>query len=161
VDEHDRRVGPGGVGQLVIRGATVMRGYWEKPEETAKSLRPGPLPGEQVLYTGDYCRLDDDAGRMDDIIKSRGEKVAPNEVESALYAVPGVKEVAVIGVPDEVLGHAVVAFVVLEDGATVTENDLRRECLNRLESFMVPKSIKFRRFLPRSSNGKVRKTDLA
>jgi amino acid adenylation domain-containing protein len=166
VDEHDRRVGPGGVGQLVIRGATVMRGYWEKPEETAKSLRSGPLPGERVLYTGDYCRLDDDGylyfvGRMDDIIKSRGEKVPPNEVESALYAVPGVKEVAVIGVPDEVLGQAVVAFVVLEDGATFSENDLRRECLNRLESFMVPKSIKFRRFLPRSSNGKVRKTDLA
>lgn len=60
VDEHDRKVGPGVVGQLVVRGATVMQGYWEKPEETAKRLRPGPLPGERVLYTGDLCTLDED-----------------------------------------------------------------------------------------------------
>ncbi|MHB8877707.1 MAG: class I adenylate-forming enzyme family protein, partial [Myxococcaceae bacterium] len=79
VDDQDRKVGPGEVGQLVMRGATVMRGYWDKPEATAKKLRPGPLPGELVLYTGDYCRLDEEGylyfvGRMDDIIKSRGEK---------------------------------------------------------------------------------------
>ncbi|HOD25398.1 MAG TPA: class I adenylate-forming enzyme family protein, partial [Polyangiaceae bacterium] len=82
VDEQDRKVGPNEVGQLVIRGATVMRGYWEKPEQTAKKLRPGPLPGEYVLYTGDYCKMDEEGylyfvGRMDDVIKSRGEKVAP------------------------------------------------------------------------------------
>src|SRR5262249_42298246 len=75
VDEHDRKVDPGEVGQLVVRGATLMRGYWEKPEETAKKLRPGPLPGEVVLYTGDCCRMDDEGyfyfvSRMDDIIKS-------------------------------------------------------------------------------------------
>ena len=90
VDEDGQRLGPDEVGQLVIRGATVMKGYWEKPEATAKKLQPGPLPGEQVLYTGDFCRLDDEGylyfvGRMDDIIKSRGEKVAPKEVESALH----------------------------------------------------------------------------
>ncbi|HQF22815.1 MAG TPA: AMP-binding protein, partial [Polyangiaceae bacterium] len=77
VDEQDRKVGPNEVGQLVIRGATVMRGYWEKPEQTAKKLRPGPLPGEYVLYTGDYCKMDEEGylyfvGRMDDVIKSRG-----------------------------------------------------------------------------------------
>ena len=98
--------GPGVVGQLVIRGATVMKGYWEKPEATAKKLKPGPLPGEQVLYTGDYCRIDEEGylyfvGRMDEIIKSRGEKVAPKEVENALMDIPGVKEAAVIGVPDD------------------------------------------------------------
>ena len=87
VDENDKRVGPGVVGQLVIRGATVMRGYWGKPEATARKLKPGPLPGEQVLYTGDYCRIDEEGylyfvGRSDDIIKSRGEKVAPKEVEA-------------------------------------------------------------------------------
>ena len=115
VDENDQKVGPGVVGQLVIRGATVMKGYWEKPESTAKRLRPGPLPGEQVLYTGDFCMLDEEGyltfiGRMDDIIKSRGEKVAPKEVESALVSIEGVKEAAVIGVPDELWGHAVKAF---------------------------------------------------
>ena len=165
VDENNCRVRPGQVGQLVVRGATVMRGYWEKPGETAKVLRPGQLPGEQVLYTGDYCRLDEESylyfvGRMDDVIKSRGEKVAPTEVEAALCAVAGVKDVVVVGVPDSMLGEAIEAFVVLEEGAAVTENDLRRECFKRLESFMVPSSIKFRSFLPRSNSGKLNRADL-
>lgn len=166
VDENDNRVGPNTVGQLVIRGATVMRGYWEKPEATAKKLRPGPLPGEMVLYTGDYCRLDDEGylyfvGRMDDIIKSRGEKVAPKEVENALTNVPGVKEVAVIGVPDEILGEAVKAFVVLEAGASFTEKDLQKEAQKRLETFMVPKFIAFVSELPKTTTGKIKKTGLS
>ena len=166
VDENDRRLGPGQVGQLVIRGATVMSGYWEKPEATAEKLRPGPLPGERVLYTGDLCRLDEDGylyfvGRMDDIIKSRGEKVAPKEVEKAISDVEGVKEVAVIGVPDDLLGQAVKAFVVLEEGAALTEKDLMRECQKRLEAFMVPKHIELRRELPKTGSGKIRKTGLS
>ncbi|MFO0693797.1 MAG: AMP-binding protein [Polyangiales bacterium] len=166
VDEHDNRLGPNQVGQLVIRGATVMRGYWEKPEATAKKLRPGPLPGEHVLYTGDYCRLDEEGylyfvGRMDDIIKSRGEKVAPKEVETALMNVHGVKEAAVIGVPDEVLGQAVKAFVVLEEGVTFTEKDLQRECQQRLENFMVPKHVVFVSELPKTNTGKITKAGLA
>ncbi len=166
VDEDGKRVGPGVVGQLVIRGATVMRGYWEKPEETAKKLRPGPLPGEQVLYTGDSCRLDEEGylyfvGRMDDIIKSRGEKVAPKEVENALVDVPGVKEAAVVGVADEVLGQAVKAFVVLEAGVRLDPRDLVRECQKRLESFMVPKEIVIVPELPKTTSGKIKKTGLA
>ncbi len=165
VDENDRPVGPGVVGQLVIRGATVMRGYWEKPEETAKKLRPGPLPGEQVLYTGDYCKLDEEGylyfvGRMDDIIKSRGEKVAPKEVESAIVDIPGIKEAAVIGVPDPILGEAVKAFVVLEQGADLGERDILRECARRLESFMVPKTVELIAELPKTSTGKIKKTGL-
>lgn len=166
VDEHDRRVGPGVVGQLVIRGATVMQGYWEKPEATAQRLKPGPLPGERVLYTGDLCVLDDEGyltfvSRMDDIIKSRGEKVAPKEVESAIANLPGVKEVAVIGVPDELLGQAVKAFVVAEEGVTLSEKDVLRECQKRLEPFMVPREVEFRGALPKSPNGKIRKAQLA
>ena len=165
VDENDRRLGRGEVGQLVIRGATVMAGYWRKPEETDKKLRPGPLPGERVLYTGDYCRLDDDGylyfvGRMDDIIKSRGEKVAPKEVESAIVDVVGVKEAAVIGVPDALLGQAVKAFVVLERGAALGAKDLERECQRRLESFMVPKQIVFVDELPKTATGKINKQAL-
>lgn len=160
VDENDQKVGPNVVGQLVIRGATVMKGYWEKPEETAKKLRPGPLPGEQVLYTGDLCRLDEEGylyfvGRMDDIIKSRGEKVAPKEIEAVLHSMPGVVEAAVIGVPDPVLGEAPVAFVVLEEGKTIRENELRRFCQERLESFMVPARFELRPALPKSDNGKI------
>jgi len=166
VDEDGNKLGPNKVGQLVVRGATVMAGYWEKPEATAKRLRPGPLPGERVLYTGDYCQLDEEGylyfvGRMDDIIKSRGEKVAPKEVEGALVSIPGVKEAAVIGVPDEILGHAIKAFVVLEEGASLSEKDIQRECQGLLESFMVPKVIVIVDSLPRTTTGKIRKLDLS
>jgi amino acid adenylation domain-containing protein len=165
VDENDQRVGPETVGQLVIRGATVMQGYWEKPEATARALRPGLLPGERVFYTGDYCKLDPDGylyfvGRMDDIIKSRGEKVAPQEVETVLLEIPGVKEAAVIGVPDDILGQAVKAFVVPEQGATVTEQTVRLACQGKLESFMVPKYVELLAALPRTQTGKITKAGL-
>jgi acyl-CoA synthetase (AMP-forming)/AMP-acid ligase II len=165
VDEDDKKLGPNEVGQLVIRGATVMKGYWEKPEATAKKLRPGPIPGEQVLYTGDYCRLDEEGylyfvGRMDDIIKSRGEKVAPKEVENVLYNIQGVKDAAVIGTPDELFGQAVKAFCVLEEGVTLTEKDVIRACQQKLEPFMVPKYVVFVPELPKTTTGKIKKTDL-
>lgn len=166
VDEHGRRVGPNEVGQLVVRGATVMSGYWEKPEATAKRLRPGPLPGEQLLYTGDYCRFDEEGylyfvGRMDDIIKTRGEKVAPKEVENALVSIPGVREAAVIGVPDAILGQAVKAFVVLDAGAVLSEKAIRLECQARLETFMVPRDVAIVTTLPRTTSGKISKLGLA
>jgi acyl-CoA synthetase (AMP-forming)/AMP-acid ligase II len=166
VNENDERIGPNEVGQLVIRGATVMRGYWEKPEETRQKLRPGPLPGEMVLYTGDYCRLDDEGylyfvGRMDDIVKSRGEKVAPKEVEIQLMNIEGVLEAAVIGVPDEILGQAVKAFVVLEQGVQLSERDILRECQRRMENFMVPKFVEFVPSLPKTTSGKIKKTGLS
>ena len=165
VDEHDRRLPPGQVGQLVIRGPTVMRGYWEKPEATAKKLRPGPLPGEHVLYTGDLCRLDDEGylyfvARMDDVIKSRGEKVPPKAVESAILEIPGVREVAVVGVPDDVLGQAIKAFVVVAPGVSLDASAIQRACRARLESFMVPSQVVFREVLPKSGNGKIQKSEL-
>jgi acyl-coenzyme A synthetase/AMP-(fatty) acid ligase len=118
-----------------------------------------------VLYTGDQCMLDEDGylyfiGRMDDIIKSRGEKVAPKEVESVLTNVPGVREAAVIGVPDPIYGQAVKAFVVLEKGSTLGEKDLLRECQKRLESFMVPRVVSIVADLPKTSTGKIKKSDL-
>jgi acyl-coenzyme A synthetase/AMP-(fatty) acid ligase len=142
-----------------------MKGYWEKPQETAKKLRPGPLPGEQVLYTGDLCKLDDDGylyfvGRMDDIIKSRGEKVAPKEVEHVLYNIAGVRDAAVIGVPDDILGQAVKAFVVLESGVTLNEKDIQRECQAKLENFMVPKYVEIVPELPKTTTGKIRRAAL-
>jgi amino acid adenylation domain-containing protein len=166
VDDQNHRVGPDVTGQLVIRGATVMAGYWGKPQETALRLRPGPLPGERVLYTGDYCRTDEEGylyfvGRMDDIIKSRGEKVAPKEIESVLYAIPGVEEAAVIGVPDEVLGQVAKAYVVFAEGAQIGEKELRRFCQERLESFKVPKHFEVAASLPRNNNGKIDKRALA
>jgi amino acid adenylation domain-containing protein len=166
VDEDGNKVPAGTVGQLVIRGATVMKGYWEKPEATAKKLKPGPIHGEQVLYTGDHCKMDEEGylyfvGRMDDVIKSRGEKVAPKEVENMLMNIPGVKEVAVIGVPDDILGQAVKAFVVLEEGVTLTEKQLQKECQSRLENFMVPKYFAITQNLPKTDTGKIKKTGLS
>jgi acyl-coenzyme A synthetase/AMP-(fatty) acid ligase len=165
VDEHDHKLPPDQVGQLVIRGSTVMRGYWGKPEATARKLRPGPLPGESVLYTGDLCRLDEDGylyfvGRMDDVIKSRGEKVPPKEVEDAILAIPGVREAAVIGVADELLGQAIKAFVVLDPGVQLDATAIQRECRRTLESFMVPSQVVVRDMLPKSDNGKIQKTEL-
>lgn len=166
VDEAGGKVGPNVVGQLVIRGATVMRGYWGKPEATAKKLKPGPLPGEFVLYTGDYCKLDEEGylyfvARMDDVIKSRGEKVAPKEVENVLMNIPGVKEAAVIGVDDDILGQAVKAFVVPENGVVLTEKQIQRECQARLENFMVPKYVAVVESLPKTDTGKIKKTGLS
>lgn len=162
-DDVGQRVGPGVIGELVIRGSHVMRGYWEAPEATAKAYHPGPTPGERVLYSGDYFKMDDEGylyfvARKDDIIKSRGEKVSPKEVEDILYSIEGVVQAAVIGVPDPILGEAIKAFVVVED-VDWTEKDILRHCRERLEDFMVPQHVEFRDSLP-ISNGKIVKKDL-
>jgi len=160
VDAAGERTAPGETGELVIRGPHVMKGYWENPEATAKALRPGPHPWEKVLYTGDLFRTDEDGylyfvGRQDDIIKSRGEKVAPKEVESVLYALMGVREAVVIGVPDPILGEAVKAVIACEPNARLTEKDILRHCAQHLEDYMVPKMVEFRSELPKSDNGKL------
>ena len=165
VDERGDKVGPGVVGELVIRGATVMKGYWNKPEATAERLRPGPVPGELVLYTGDLCRLDEDGylyfvARMDDVIKTRGEKVAPNEVEAALLGIAGIREAAVVGIPDTILGQAVKAFVVLQPGSELTPAAMRLQCQARLEPHMVPAEIVVVPALPRTSSMKINKREL-
>jgi acyl-CoA synthetase (AMP-forming)/AMP-acid ligase II len=166
VDETGRRLPNGAEGELVIRGGHVMRGYWEKPLETAERLKPGPYPGEKVLYSGDVFRTDDEGylyfvARKDDIIKSRGEKVSPREVENVLHTLDGVSEAAVIGVPDAVLGEAIKAYVVLREGFVYSERDVIRHCLANLESFMAPKFVEFVPELPKTDTGKVRKRSLA
>ncbi len=165
VDEAGHRLPDGSTGELVIRGSHVMRGYWNKPAETAERLRPGPLAGEMVLYSGDVFRTDAEGwlyfvGRRDDIIKSRGEKVSPREVENVLHELPGVLEVAVVGVDDSLLGQAVKAFIVLAPGRAYTERDIIKHCHARLENFMVPKWVEFTAGLPRTDTGKIRKTGL-
>ena len=165
IDESGQRLPNPATGELVVRGSHVMRGYWDKPAETARTLRPGPLPGESVLHTGDIFRTDAEGwlyfvGRRDDIIKSRGEKVAPREVENTIYSIDGVLDCAVIGVPDERLGQAVKAFVVLKPGAALTEREVIRHCLARLENYMAPKSVVFVADLPRTDSGKIRKLGL-
>jgi acyl-CoA synthetase (AMP-forming)/AMP-acid ligase II len=166
VDEGGERAAPQHVGELVVRGAHVMRGYWERPELTAAKLREGPIPGERVLYTGDLCRMDEEGylyfvSRMDDIIKSRGEKVSPKEIENVLYALEGISMAAVVGVPDPVLGQAVKAIVTCKEGFKLTVQDVQRHCASHLEDLMVPKIIEFRDEMPRTPAGKIDKRRLA
>jgi acyl-CoA synthetase (AMP-forming)/AMP-acid ligase II len=165
VNEEGQRVGPGVIGQLVVRGSNVMKGYWDLPEETDRVLKPGPLPGERVLYTGDFFKTDEEGylyfvGRKDDIIKTRGEKVSPKEIEDVLYALDGVVEAAVVGVPDPVLGQAIKAVVALREGTRLTEQDLRRHCARHLEDFAVPRAVEFRESLPKTTSGKISKREL-
>lgn len=152
-------------GILHVRGPHVMVGYWKDPEETAKMLKPGQLPGERFLCAQDWFVMDAEGffyfrGRSDDIIKTRGEKVSPVEVENVLYSNPAVKEAAVIGVPDEKLGQAIKAFVVLEKGSEITNKDLQRHCASRLEGFMVPQAIEIVSELQKTSSGKIKKDAL-
>lgn len=165
VDEHGHPVLPGDIGELVVRGPHVMAGYWRQPEETERKLRPGRWAGERVLFTGDLFRRDD-AGffyfvaRQDDIIKSRGEKVSPREVENVLYEIPGVLEAAVAGIPDPRLGQAVKAFVVLKPGVALDERDIKRHCASQLEDYMVPTAVEFLHELPKNDRGKIAKREL-
>ena len=119
-----------------------------------------------MLHTGDLFRTDEEGflyfvGRKDDIIKSRGEKVSPKEVENVLYALPGVSEAAVIGVDDPVLGQAIKAVVALDLGAELSREDIVRHCAKHLEDFMVPKIVAFETALPKSENGKIDRREIA
>ncbi len=165
VDEDGKRVGPGVMGELVVRGSNIMKGYWEMPEETAKRIRPGAFAGDRVLYTGDLFRMDEEGflyfvSRKDDIIKSRGEKVSPKEIENVLYSIEGVVEAAVVGVPDELFGQAIKAFIVRENGSAITEKDIQRHCAAHLEDFLVPKFVEFASELPKTDTGKIKKSAL-
>jgi len=157
---------PGRVGQLIVRGAHVMAGYWNRPEETARALRPGRYPHERELCTGDLFRQDEDGhlyfvSRADDLIKTAGERVGPREVENVLYEIEAVKEAAVIGVPDDTLGSAIKAFLSLNEGTSLTASEVVRHCQSRLERFMVPKHVEFRPELPKTATGKISKQGLA
>ena len=165
-DDAGERVPPGEVGELVVRGEHVMQGYWNDAAATAERLRPGRWPWERVLATGDLFRQDDEGylyfvGRRDDIIKSRGEKVAPREVEAVLHAAEGVRAAVVVGLPDRLLGEAIVAYVVPREGAQLTPAALRRHCAARLEDYMVPARVELCDALPTTPNGKVDRRALA
>ncbi len=165
MDVNGTPVRPGEVGELVVRGANVMKGYWGRPEETARALKLGDNPWERWLYTGDLFTVDEEGflyfvSRKDDIIKSRGEKVSPLEVENVINELPDILEVAVLGVPDELLGEAIKAVVVLREDSKLTSKAIIGHCARRLENFMVPKYVSFEESLPKTTSGKIRRTTL-
>ncbi|SCZ55983.1 class I adenylate-forming enzyme family protein [Thiohalomonas denitrificans] len=160
------RAEPGETGILHVRGPHVMLGYWRRPEQTARMLRPGYWPGERMLCTQDLFRSDEHGflyfvGRSDDVIKSRGEKVSPVEVERALCRIEGVHQAAVLGVEDPILGQAIWAFVEPDGTNEITSAHLKAGCSERLEPFMVPKRFEIMDQLPRTANGKVDKQHLS
>ncbi|MGZ4968618.1 MAG: class I adenylate-forming enzyme family protein [Methylobacter sp.] len=166
LDQTGQPVKPGAVGTLHVRGSHVMLGYWKQPEKTAHMLKSGPLPGERLLCTHDLFTVDEDGylyfiGRTDDIIKSRGEKISPLEVETALYSIQGIREAAVLGIPDLLLGQAVIAFVSLIEENSLSGGQIKKLCGDKLEAFMVPKQVMILPELPKSANNKTDKKALA
>lgn len=162
--EDGARLGPNQVGELVVRGRHVMRGYWRSPQATAERFRPGVIPGERVYHTGDLFRTDEEGymyfvARKDDIINTCGKKVAPKEVENVLHRCPGVLEAAVVGVPDEMMGEAIKAVVVV-DSPAVTRAEILAHCKQFLEDLMLPKYFEIRAELPKTNSGKVLKRAL-
>lgn len=152
------------VGEVVIKGPQVMKGYWNKPEENAKVFVN--IDGENWLRTGDLAKMDGEGyfyfvDRIKDMMKYKGYLIAAAEVESVLYDHPAVKEVAVIGVPDPAVGERMKAYVVLrEDARGITHHDLVRWCREKLAPYKVPEFIEFRDMLPKSPVGKILRREL-
>ncbi len=164
VDAEGRPSPPGEIGELVVQGENVMQGYWGLPQENEKVLRSDER-GKKLLYTGDLFTADADGflrfvARKDDIIKTKGEKVSPMEVEDVLHSHPDVAAAAVFGAPDAILGQAVHAAVVLRRGSSLKERDVQLYCSRHLEDFMVPQEVRFLDELPQTPNGKINKQEL-
>jgi long-chain acyl-CoA synthetase len=159
VDDEDRDVPVGEVGEIIGRSEAMMAGYWQMPEQTAKKLRNG------WLHTGDLGRLDEDGyvymvERKDDLIISGGVNVYPREVEEVLYGHYAVSEASVIGLPDEHWGEVVKAVIVLKPGAQATEKEIIEFCGKNLAGYKKPKSVDFWTELPKSPQGKILKKDI-
>jgi long-chain acyl-CoA synthetase len=163
LNEQGKAVAPRETGLLYVRGPHLMTGYWGDPKLTAERLRDES--GERTLCTNDYFTVDEDGllyfvGRTDDIIKTRGEKVSTVEVENVLHGIPGVRQAAVVGVPDELFGEAVRAYVVPDGNHPLTQEDVLRFARRKLENFMVPREVVIVDELPHTESGKVRKRSL-
>jgi fatty-acyl-CoA synthase len=147
------------VGEIIVKGDIVTKGYWKLPEETKKSVRDG------WLYTGDMAVMDEEGyvtivDRKKDMILTGGENVYSTEVENVLYMHPAILECAVVGIPDQKWGEAVKGFVVLKPGQEATEREIIQFCKERLAHYKAPKSIDFIGALPRTGSGKIHKKGL-
>jgi long-chain acyl-CoA synthetase len=160
VDPDGREVPPGEVGEMLVRGRNVMKGYFEMPEATARAIVDG------WLHTGDLVRKDADGyvymvDRLKHMIICGGYNIYPKEVESVLHEHPAVLECALVGVPDPVKGEVPKACIVLRDGTTATAEEIEAFCRRSLAAYKVPRVVEFMTSLPRTATGKIRKVDLA
>jgi len=159
VETGEIELAAGEVGELIVKGPQVMKGYWNSPQETGKVLKNG------WMYTGDLATMDEDGfffivGRKKDMIISSGFNVYPREIEEVLFEHPAVKEASVIGVPHEKRGETVKAFIVLKEGETATAEEIRQFCKKNLAAYKVPTFVEFRKKLPKTMVGKVLRREL-
>jgi long-chain acyl-CoA synthetase len=161
VDDAGKPVAQGEVGEIRVRGKTVMQGYWKKPDETAETIS-----ADGWLRTGDLGHLDENgrlfisAGRKKDLIIRAGENVSPLAIENALMNSPAIAEVAAVGIPHERVGEKVKVFAVLREGAQATEQELKELCRQKLPAFMIPDFFQFMESLPKTATGKILKSEL-
>jgi long-chain acyl-CoA synthetase len=154
IETGTQEVPAGQLGEVIIKGPQVMKGYWNMPEETAHALRNG------WLYTGDIAKLDEEGylyivDRKKDMIIASGYNIYPREIEEVIYEHPSVQEAVVIGVPDKYRGEDVKAIIVLKLGKTATGEEMIRYCRMNLAAYKVPRIVEFRDQLPKTSVGKI------
>jgi long-chain acyl-CoA synthetase len=154
IETGEKEMPVGEIGELVVKGPQVMKGYWNNPDETTHALRGG------WLHTGDIAKMDEEGyffivDRIKDMIKTVGENVYPREVEEVLFSHPKVKDVVVVGLPEEFKGEKIKAYIVLKEGVTATKDEIIQYCRKQLSKFKVPKEVEFRDQLPKTLVGKV------
>jgi long-chain acyl-CoA synthetase len=159
LDDRSKDLPVGEVGELTVKGPQIMAGYHNRPDETADVLKDG------WLFTGDIAKMDEDGwtyivDRKKDLINASGYKVWPNEVEEVLFEHPKIREAAVIGIPDETRGETVKAFVVLEEGESMTLKELRTYCKEKMAVYKVPTDVEFVKDLPKTQVGKILRREL-
>ncbi|MGB9938162.1 MAG: AMP-binding protein [Methanobacterium sp.] len=155
--ETGETLGPGKPGEICCRGFNVMKGYYKMPEMTAEAI-----DGDGWLHSGDLATVDEDGyytivGRIKDMIIRGGENIYPREIEEFLYTMPGIRDVQVIGIPDEKYGEIVGAFVITEEDADITEEDVRDYALSKIARYKVPKHVFFVEEFPLTASGKIQK----
>jgi acyl-CoA synthetase (AMP-forming)/AMP-acid ligase II len=158
LDEAGQKAQPGEIGEIVARGANIMLGYWNSSEETGKVLKKG------ALWTGDLAKIDEEGfiylvSRKKEMIKSGANRISPLEIEEAVCRMQGILECAAVGVPDEILGEAI-KLCVVKNGVDMNEKDVLLFCKQNLASYKLPKVVEFRKELPKTSTGKIRRSEL-
>jgi acyl-coenzyme A synthetase/AMP-(fatty) acid ligase len=155
-DEEGHVCAPGVTGEIVAAGDNIMKGYWNQPQATSEVLK------DDGLHTGDLAKIDEDGylyivSRKSDMIKSGAHRISPKEIEEILAEHEDVVETAVVGIPDEILGEAITAVVVLKSDSRVTAKDIMRHCRSNLPAFKIPKKIEFRDSIPKTASGKIKR----
>jgi long-chain acyl-CoA synthetase len=167
IDDGEEELAQGEIGEMIIQGPQVMKGYWRMPTETANMLREHPsISSGKWLHTGDIAYMDEEGyfrivDRKKDMIISGGYNVYPRNIEEVIYQHPAVKEAGVVGMTDEFRGETAVAFIVLKEGETATEDEIIAHCAEHLAKYKVPSKVIFRETLPMTAVGKVLRRELA